>query len=276
MVIEGTGRPEGGLDPNAVGTAGDMSQAQGPMSTVDRAGDFELVDGQKVPKADVVEAYKNMQKWRGNLSQRGEALNQREVYLRDLEERLAPLANLDEAVFKNHPGSEERLKQFVASKQFLYGTEDHPGEAPSQFKSPDGVTKADLEALKAEFAEREMDRDINLSWRDFRGSHPDLKRHEEFAVRGAIGMLDPRGKSNLDLLEEGLRIVRYAAQEAGQQQVTDIHQQARMNALGNSTIGMGPGGRRDTANWDPHQHSMEDNEAEAKRRLLAGEYGSLE
>ena len=228
--------------------------ADAPQSTLGQAGDLIEVEGVgKVPKAEVAKAYKDMTAWRRDQAERGRVLNQRETYLSQVAEEMAPLVQLKETVFDQHPGSRERLTRFLQSREFFYG---EPSYAPSTGGQPPQTGAApqaprdgrgeELQRLREEFDAYRYNQEAASAWQVFKNQSP-VSPIEEAAMRFFIdqGYIPSSGLSDVQVLHEAKRFVdgmtqQEKAQAAGQT-ISDIRRAAlagSTEAPGRMTAGM--------------------------------------
>lgn len=170
------------------------------------------VDGRKVPQPDVIDAYKNLNKWRLDQARRGQDLNRKEAEINAAKQAYAQydyLVQLDR-YFAEHPGQEQKLREFV-SREFAATPQATPqGAVPGGDPRVEQALK-ETQTVKAELEQMKQDKWVSEKWSDFRGRNPGVSMKDEAAIRGLLPVL------NTDDLDYAYSVVKSFDNPAGGQ-----------------------------------------------------------
>jgi hypothetical protein len=266
-----------GLVPEQVGTGEEIPQNAG-KSTPDQT-EYIEEGGQRIPRAEAVKAYQDMQKWRAQLSERGRVINQREDYINQLEAKYDWLARLDQQFFAQNPGKAEQLRNYVQNDLLGAGGSQQQaammGEGPAPAARPQ--PSSDQFVSREEFENWQMQQSAASAWNAYRQDNQ-LAPMEEAAMRHFLGagMIRTTGLSDYAAIREAHNYLQELQGRQSQQGAANTVNQIRQAALAGSTetAGRGMGGEHRPP--DLSRMSDEQAEAEAIRRLEQGDYGSLE
>jgi hypothetical protein len=195
----------------------------------------------------LIDYYANAEKWRTSNTQTAQANATRERELAAKEEMLRQYDPLFTAVDKD-PRVADALTQFMQEKLARPSQEQVPA-VPGQ-PAPD---------VRAEFDDWRIKFEARQDWRDFKARHPELTPDVELAMRGAVVLEDvPPDLEKVHAYIMGLR------KQGGQQQVTQLANQARIAAAAAHTEGAGTLAEESI---DARQFTFEQLEDAAKKKF---------
>jgi hypothetical protein len=275
MTIEPVGRDEG-TPLTESGTIADVPEEPTP------AIDQQMVDdgtGKMVPLTDLSKEIADLRTWKSQQSERARILNQREDYLRSLDEKYGYIEKMDKSHFAEDPGRNARLREFVAGEYYLHGTGTAPDAATRGVPAPQAPQKPEGDFVtRAELAEWQQAQAADHAWGVYRGQTP-IGRVEEAAVRHLLftGQVRTAGLSDVQAIAEAHRMVREMSGAERQRSATDQVNQIRNASLAGSTEGPG----RATAGEPrkvPNVLNLSDDEVDEAgiAAIVRGDYGDLE
>ena len=262
-----TGSPIGSGEP----PVGGVPQVPTPPAMPE--GPFVEVDGKQISQGELLNTYRNKDKWTATNTQRAQEIARERAALEELRQEMEPLMQADETFFRRYPGSKEELIQAVESvrrKYALGSTQTSampPGQQPGQ---PDISTLQErLDAMEQHIQERETQAQLDGAWRSFKQAHPDMTEPEEYALRGMIPFVNTAGLDDRGILEQAWAKVstwRQAPTPSAEEMKNKI---AAMGGIGPTAPTGGTAQPVDLAG-----KPLREQKDYFKQRLQQGEYGN--